>query len=278
MIKRTFIFEKVGKSAAEIFKEKAQFTKNDLRMATTDSIDDHISMEMIVALFEYQKILAALPAKEDDKKVYFMPSVLRAASVTELQNVQSCADVAPLIIRYKCGYMPFGVFSALIINLVSSKTINWRFKEDCPRRNKIEFMVGEDYDTVTLISQPTFLKVVLYRELYPRTPTLLVCADIRRTLTSTLEIVNSNFKYAISSFEYGFECPLCWEARFHICVLRDETSNKMFCLKDRKRTIIVPITEPRHTIWFQQECPYNDPKGILYSNYKNVHLFVFLLH
>ena len=57
------------------------------------------------------------------------------------------------MIRYECGYMPLGIFSSLIIGLVSQN-----------ERNKIEFQVGDDGDSVTLISRPTYMEIVVFRE------------------------------------------------------------------------------------------------------------------
>ena len=261
MIKKTFTFEKVGPSAAGNFKEKAQFTMSDLRRATKDYVDSLVSMEMIVSLFEYHKILGALPIMGDAREpTYFMPIILKNATKSELENTRGSPCVAPLMCQYTYGFMPFGVFSALIIALVSEAQNNWTLKIDSPRRNKIEFLVGNDCDTVTLISHPTFVKIVLYRELHPNIPTSILCADIRSTLTTTLRDVNKTLRYLNAKFEYGFECQSCQSYRVfsskkpHLCVLKDETSTKMFCLKDRTKTNIVPLTDERQKIWFEKVC------------------------
>ena len=49
----------------------------------------------------------------------FMPCILRKASPAENQEVRNSPDVAPLMFRYECGYIPLGAFSSLIIELVS---------------------------------------------------------------------------------------------------------------------------------------------------------------
>ena len=252
-MKKTFIYERVGKCAAEIFQEKAQFSKADLLKATQDSVDKNLTMEMIVALFEHHNILAQIPESKDGQtqQVYFMPCVLKSASTSELQNVRSSDEVAPLIFRYKCGYLPLGVFSSLIIGLVSSKCDNWTLVEGTLRRNLIEFLVGSDYDRVTLICQPTCIKVALYRESQPQVETPVLCANIREKLTTELEKVNSQFRYPVSSFEYGFDCKHNEGVKHHFCVHREKSSNKMICLMDRKNPIIVPMTSC-HSIWLQK--------------------------
>ncbi len=192
---------------------------------------------------------------------YFMPSILRSATKDELQKVPISIDVAPLGYRYECGYLPLGVFSSLIIGLVSNTELNWTFKKDSPCRNKIEFLVGKDLDTVTIISYATYIKVVLYRASHPTMPTSVVCAHIRNTITSKLTQVNYNLKYLNARLQYGFECTghlldsvlkLLNVAPIHLCILEDETSPKMKCLNDPNSTNIVPLIDSRQTIWFNK--------------------------
>ncbi len=264
LVQNTFTFNKVGKFSAENFKKYAQFTISDLKKATENKLDDLLSMEMIVTLFEHHNILAPLPVTKDREEItYFMPSILRSATKDGLQNIPISADVAPLVYRYKCGYLPLGVFSSLIIGLVSNTKLNWTFKEDSPCRNKIEFLVGKDLDIVTIISYATYIKVVLYRESHPTTPTSAVCAHIRNTITSMLTQVNHNLKYLNARLQYGFECTShLWDsvlyilnlAPLHLCILEDETSPKMKCLKDPNITKIIPLIDSRQTIWFDEVC------------------------
>ena len=256
MVKKTFIFGKADKSTIEAFRKKAQFTMSELRKATKGCADDVISMEKMVILFEYHKILAALPVREGESRepTYFMPSVLKSATPAELHRVKSYSEIAPLMFRYECGYMPLGVFSALIISLVSLNNDKWRLKEDNPCRNKIDFLVGDYLHTVTLISQPTFLKVVLQRQSQLPTPTATLCHHIRNMLTATLKSVNASLNYNSAKFKYAFECPSWWHIfqGNHLCVLQGDPYNSMLCLKDRQTTNVILVTNQKHKIWFEE--------------------------
>ena len=255
-MKKTFIFGKADKCTIEAFRRKAQFTMSELRKATKGCVDDIISMEKMVILFEYHKILAALPVREGESRepTYFMPSVLKSATPDELHEVYSYSEVASLMFRYECGYMPLGVFSALVIGLVSLNNDKWRLKEDNPCRNKIDFLVGDYLHTVTLVSQPTFLKVVLQRRSQLPTPTATLCHHIRNTLTATLKSVNATLNYNSAKFKYAFECPSCWTFFYgnHLCVLQGYPYKSMLCLKDRLKTNEVVVTKQKHIIWFEE--------------------------
>ena len=229
---------------------------SELQKATQGCVDDVISMEKMVILFEYHKILAALPVREGESRepTYFMPSVLKSATLAELCEINNYSEVAPLMFRYECGYMPLGVFSALVIGLVSLNNDKWRLKEDNPCRNKIDFLVGDYLHTVTLISQPTFLIVVLQRQSQLPTPTATLCHHIRNTLTATLKSVNATLNYNSAKFKYAFECPSCWTffQKNHLCVLQGDAYNSMLCLKDPQKTNIILLTKQKHKIWFEE--------------------------
>ena len=253
MIKKTFTFENVGRYAADIFREKAQFTMSDLQEAIRYSGDALIPLEKMVVLMEHHKILAALPIKDDSAEpTYFMPCVLKSATCAELQQVRSSPDIAPLMIRYECGYMPLGIFSSLIIGLVSQNENNWELVEEDLHRNKIEFQVGDDGDSVTLISRPTYMEIVVFRESDPTKPTFSVCCDVRNSIEATLEDVHSYMKYNSSArFQYGFECP-SHPGKEHLCVLKKLSSNKFFCLQNPKRHAVLPMKDIKYIVWFHQ--------------------------
>ena len=261
MIKKTFTFKNVEKQAADNFKEKAQFTMSDLQEATKNNRDALIPLEKMVGLMEHHKILAALPLKDNETEpTYFMPCVLKNATCAELQEVPSSPDIAPLMIRYECGYIPLGIFSSLIIGLVSQE--DWELVEEDLYRNRIEFQVGDDGDSVTLISRPTFIEVVLV-ESDPMNPTSSVCGVVRNTVESILEDVHSYMKYSSSTrFQYGFECPH-HPGKEHLCVLKKLTSNKLFCLQNRKKHAVLPMKDMKYRVWFHQVCC----EAILKHNY-----------
>ena len=234
----------------EAFKKKAQFTMADLRLATENSVNDLIPMEKIVVLLEHHKILTPLHLQEESREItYFMPSVLKSATPDELLNICNSPGVAPLMFRYKCGYMPLGVFSSLIIELVSQHCKEWTLIEDKPYRNKIEFQVGEDYDIITLISRPTFMEVVLFRKSGPKTSTSSVCASVRATLTTALIGVHSDLKYhCTASIQCGFECP-SHPGKDHLCVLEKPTYETLLCLENQRDTIRM---KDKHRVWFHK--------------------------
>ena len=284
LIRNTFTFDKVGKSLSKKFREKAQFSLRDVVKATSGHTDSLIPLDSLVKLLEYLGILTAIPptpsADVDGEPTYFMPCVLKSARASEL-NVPSCSDSdpAPLILRYDCGYVPVGVFPSMITNLVSQQREGWEMIEEGLFKNKVQFQVGGDYDTVTLISHPRYFEIVVSRSSSFRTPTESLCAHVRSTIESTLNTVTSHMNYHFSmGYKLGFECPT-HPGREHFCVVADASAWNIACLQNPKKKQPVCLADhPNLKVWFSQEQVFDHPDSSAMSGHpKGVYLLVMVM-
>ena len=253
LIKNTFTFERVGQVVREKFSEKAQFSLTDIKRATSGHTDTLIPLEKLVELLEYLGILTVIPpapssrSSSPQEPTYFMPCVLKSARASELM-IHSCgeSDPAPLMLRYDCGYVPVGMFPSMITNLVSQKVGGWKMMEKDIRKNRVQFRVGEDCDTVTLISRPRYFEITISRSKGFQTPTETLCSHVRRVIQSTLSTVTSRMNYHFSmGYKFGFECPT-HRGREHLCVLAHEEARRMECLDEQET---YPLETP-HKMWF----------------------------
>ena len=253
LIKNTFTFERVGQVVREKFSEKAQFSLTDVKRATSGHTDTLIPLEKLVELLEYLGILTVIPptpssgGSSPQEPTYFMPCVLKSARANELM-IHSCgeSDPAPLMLRYDCGYVPVGMFPSMITNLVSQKVGGWKMMEKDIRKNRVQFRVGEDCDTVTLISRPRYFEIAISRSKGFHTPTESLCSHVRRVIQSTLSTVTSHMNYHFSmGYKFGFECPT-HRGREHLCVLAHEKARRMECLDEQET---YPLETP-HKMWF----------------------------
>ena len=234
----------------KLFEEKAQFKLDKIKKAVKGNPVDSIPVEKLVCLLEHHKIIAKLRDEEHEDTYYFMPCILKNATEEELKDIQCSKDIAPLVIRYECGYMPLGIFSTLITALPSIKDdktdYKWKYLDDL-RKDKVMFRFGKDCDQVTLISHPTLMEVNLYRVPGAKQPNAKVCSDIRHTLADTLKEVHSCMKYCSSvKHRYGFYCPIHPEKE-HLSMRED---NCLICLKDQKVWV---IEEEKFAIWFPED-------------------------
>ena len=259
LIKNTFTFDKVGQRIFEKFTEKAHFSQTDLEKAALQQTDKLFPLQNLVKLLEHLSILTPLPHSPADsiqEPTYFMPCVLKSARASELTVARSNSDPAPLMLRYHCGYVPVGVFPAMITNLVShQRELGWEMVEKGLRKNRVQFQVGRDFDTVTLISHPRYFEVVVVRKEGFEESTNSLCMEVLRVVESTLSFITSRMNYNFSmGYKLGFECPV-HSTKEHLCTLADKTARRMQCLHDPNQT---PLLEDHHSVWFPQRKPAID--------------------
>ena len=255
LILNTFKFKVVRKVACDKFKKTGQFSFNDIQKLSKNLKSGILPLPQLVKLLEHLNVIARIsspdssteescaplskrpklasnvPLCSDESVVYFMPAVLPSAQESELNVFHNPVDPAPLLIRFKSGIIPVGVFCASIASLVAQKRLGWTLQE--PQRsgtqcgctlhkNCIAFRVNKysgSYD-ITLISKPKRYEVhiTLLRSPTGR-PSHDICKHVLETVCHTLDHVISKIKHkqylALSSsdsptrspYELGFQCP-----------------------------------------------------------------------
>ena len=267
LIINTFKFGSVGMCASERFRETGQFSLEEIRGATSNVSGDYIPLIQLVKLLEHLNIIAIVkddshPSQtkpiQSSKVIYFMPCVLQNATSEELDIYSSCNPCLPasIMIRYKCGFVPLGIFPAVIANLVGYSPLT--LIEYNIKKNRVQFHYGTtDYDEVTLIYRTKYFEIHIRRERNVVTPTHEVCRAVREILESTLKAVSSRMNYAFSlCYQLSFECP-SHPGEDHLCVV-DNTEgipHKMKCLKNGKNPQPVDM-QSQHLVWFGKVSYY----------------------
>ena len=261
-------FDSVGQAKAEKFRETGQFVMKDLVAATNDVSGDIIPPEKLVALLEFLHMVApiapvqdSVSTMENEKEIYFlMPCVLRTASKEKLDAMLTDESrpecVAPLMIRYKCGFVPLGIFPALIARLIGNKA--FVFVEEDMLKNKVQFYYGSLKILITFLCSPKFYAIVISKlpnvdhpiaedELHEE------CVALRKEIAASLEQVNSHMNYgSFLNYQFAFECP-SHPGREHLCVTDGifENSKFMMCLQKLKHKKPVRMSSI-HEIWFHK--------------------------
>ena len=271
IIVKSFQFgpDSVGKAASDWFSKTGQFSLEDIRKATASISGDYIPLEKLVKLLEHLNILASLvrshltaiaSCTQSSKQVHFMPCVLQNTTHEELAKFWNLCDtpdqltIAPLLIRYKCGFVPIGVFPAMIASLSANKSL--KIKVEGLKKNRVQFHIGRDFDVVTLISQPKYYAVHIARRQSTRSPSVPaheVCATVRRLVESTLQTVTSQMNYHFSAeYQLAFECP-SHPGREHLCVVEcDEASPCVMCCLENLDDLEPVDMLDHHLIWFKK--------------------------
>ena len=269
LIVNTYKFDNVSVAAFEKFRDTGQFSLQDIKRAVgkDGTLEDYIPLNKLVQLLEYLNIIVPVSQSSSDsspsigaspsKEVYFMPCVLQNAPSAELK-VSSIhphqVHLIPLMIRFTCGFVPTGVFTAMIANLVGQNSESFKMIVKGIKKNRVQFQYGIACDKVTVIFKPKHYEIHISRLATARTPTHEVCTAVRDLIKRTLKNVASRFNYTFSlSYQFAFECPLPEHGGGdHLCVVKeigDAEPEVMTCRHDTKEDVPVGLQD-QHLVWF----------------------------
>ena len=261
LILRAMSFDNVGQATAEKFRRTGQFVLKDLIAATAGVTNDLIPPLKLVALLEYLHIVARIfpvtisSPEVEDEVVYIMPCILHSANKDKLdsfyKDIPPPNSIAPLMVRYKCGFVPIGVFPAMIASLIANKS--FELIEEGMMKNLVQFRYGYLHTLVTIICQPKFYEILISKLPKIKHDPHTECIEIRKEVESTIEKVSSCMNYGyFMDYQFAFECP-SHPGRDHLCVCnRNETVPElMLCLQHMTKKKPVVLNDC-HKVWFCQ--------------------------
>ena len=208
-----------------------------------------IPAKQLIQLLKHVNLLSPIIHKEADGEriTYLMPAVLDSATQDEIPtpSLPDTNNPEPLLITFKCGYVPSGTFCGLITQLVSRGPHGildfvWDLVEDGVKRNYVSFYV--DYATkVTLICHDRCYEVRVESN-DPDIPLHELCANI----LSVILLIHKEL-YEKLILEIAFRCP-CPKHRAdrsikNLCTLVDTKRLRFLC---ERRPVKL---EEAHKVW-----------------------------
>ena len=261
LILRAMSFDNIGKAFSKKFRETGQFVLKDLVVAMERvSGGDLIPPKKLIALLKFLHIIAPISGDqptnsfaEEQDIVYLMPCVLRTASKHQLDTIFNDPGrplhVAPLMIRYKCGFVPLGIFPALVANLIPSKS--FRLVQRGMMKNKVQFHHQPLKTLVSFLCYPRFYAIVISKLFVSECVVHKECAAIRQQVVAGLKQVSAHMNYGnFVDYQFAFECP-SHPGKEHLCVVdeQSEVTKLMECLEyhnDRQPEKMGSA----HTVWW----------------------------
>ena len=251
LIAGTFVFAIVGQHATDNFKKHGIFSSNDIERLAQLS-NELLPVSKMVKLLEHLHILA--PIQEDNRVDYFLPCVL--AHAPEAQS-STYTPLAPrLILAFRCGYCPKGIFSALVVYLLSQKDsdLSWVLDKSTLFRDQVHFRVGKHKHHITIRMCLTHLEVSVEETEIPqfrgKTKPHELCTAIREALAKAVMAVSQTLHYSSSAaLKIGFYCtdPSCAGNPQHTAVCdEDPHPETMQCMKTSSWMAL----SPSELVWF----------------------------
>ena len=264
LIIRVMSCDEVSHKDAEEFKKTGKFLLSHIVAVTTRIAGDYIPIHKLVALLEFLHILARVSAHhqapslssagEEEEVTYIMPCVLKNATKDELDSISKGPHVfSPIMVRFKCGFVPIGIFPAMIASLITNKS--FRLIQEGILKNVVQFRYGSRYTLLTFISHCTYYEVIISKFATAKIEPHVECAAIRKDVDTTLITTCSRMNYgSFMDYQFAFDCPVhLANNREHLCVVehREDVPEMMLCLDNHENPEPVELHD-EHKVWFGQ--------------------------
>ena len=157
------------------------------------------------------------------------------------------------MVRFKCGFVPIGIFSAMIACLISNKS--FVVIEEGILKNVVQFRYGVHRTLVTLLCCSMYYELIVSEFISAKLDSHEECAAIRKEIEATFELISDRVHYGFfMDYQFAFECPLHSEnGRDHLCVLNraERFPVMMDCLHNPRNLQPVELSD-LHILWFGQ--------------------------
>ena len=227
--------------------KKGQFSLDTIRRCYTDEIekkvDDRliIPVEKLIKVLKHTNLLSPISTKDKEGEeviMYFMPAVLDCASKEDLLH---CPRVdndnpSPILITFGRGYVPIGLFCAMVTRLVSRGCegilgMKWKLMDSVVKRNFLSFQIDAAQHEVTLISHVRCYELRISRK-NPKVDLNELCTYVLSTVQFVLKEISKQVKPQVA-----FKC-LCEKHRptenrdlSNLCKLKEGTHPCFICEK-----------------------------------------------
>ena len=163
--------------------EKGQFSLDTVKRCHSEENERKVKagklipVDKLVIFLEHSNLLSPITAKknvgrkETEEIRYFIPAILECVSPEELANspAPNADTPSPIKVTFNTGYVPIGMFCAMISRLVSRGRkgilgIRWELVESGVKRNLVSFRINAASHIVTLVAHVDCYEIRVIRK------------------------------------------------------------------------------------------------------------------
>ena len=211
-----------------------------------------LTEDQVISILQHLNLIAPVGINDEGEEEYFLPCVLVHAPVSTQPTSTNTTGYSPLLITFKCGYTPRGVFSCLISSILCSRKGILELASEKIYRNQIKFHLTNCGHILLIKNCLKYLEV-----------SVIVCRGstvsdvyffgIRMFLSIHLILVLHKLKYIRSLDEqghsYGFYCPLKHQNNHNRHIAQCFSNKYIKCSIDS--SLETCCLTPEQAIWFQ---------------------------
>ena len=251
LVEETFTFLKTRCSQCTDDFKKGIFKLTDYETLTNKSSQSKLNPSMLLKLLEHLNV--AVPLNDGER--YFMPcAIAHLDEDTGVGHTKSITIPPPLLITFKSGYCPKGLFAALVACITNKQVANCNLNLDESKIHRDQICFTMDQHSLLLRVNPTYIyiEVIPYNPDAPLSTLCTICNGVR-------ELILENIKTACKTLHYSnnancclsFECPCDQYGqrdKFHPAVLRCDLNDCFWCIQSKK----VVYVKKKCYIWLPQ--------------------------
>lgn len=245
---------------------------------------DDIKEEYFLSLLTHMKIIAPLSTEKRKKgekgsinKEYFIPYVLPTYNFSkkkgEILNQYGNLLGEPLLIQFKSGLLPRGLFCSLTVELLQHPLKGWEPHFSSDKRshtfsNLITFSLPNAY-SLSLIDKVSYLEVQirhqdkdLQSKLSEEALSFPIHNKVYNYLVYAITEVCIRLNFCDDRLQYGFLCQNCEHSEDHIAVLPLSSSSTMMYAKCSLDSLHQMQMTSSNMVWFFRDQP---PQNGMYA-------------
>ena len=262
LILKAMSFDKVGHRDAKEFRTCGRFTLSKIVSVASKVSGDYIPIHKLVILLEYLNIIARIFVNNqtpfqssfiEEEVTYIMPCVLNSATREELDSISNKPhEVCPIMVRFKCGFAPIGIFTAMVACLITNKS--FILIQEGLLKNVVQFRYGLHYTLLTFVCRSTYYEIIISKFAAAKIEPHIECAAVRKDIESTFAIISSRVNYGFSDYQFAFECTMHHGiGRKHLCIVdtTEPIPEMVLCLNSLDNPEPVELAT-EHKVWFSQ--------------------------
>ena len=257
VVEKTFTFEVTQTTqCTNDFLKKGIFRKTNYETYTLakESSTSLLTPSMLLDLLVHLKVI--LPLGDGDK--YFMPCAIAHIDEDNSSHLAQSSPIPPLMITFKSGYCPKGLFGALVACIASKQVENSSLDLDKSKihRDQICFALGQCSLLLRVKATCIYIEIITRK---PDAPLLTLCNSVRKVIFDNIDQACKALHYSlIANTDYflSFEgwCEQC--KKFHPVSLKPVLHvehlkvDSFQCSQSENVEIVKP--NPRWYIWLPE--------------------------
>ena len=221
LVERTFVFEKTLSGQCTEYFNRGLFTRADYVRLTKGSCSK-LTPSMLLDLLEHLNVIVPLgdgENKNDDQKKYFMPCAITHLEEASSSDSTQSGPIPPLLITFKCGYCPKGLFGSLVACIANKQVVNSTLDLDKSKifRDQICFKMNEGTLRLRVRATHVYIEIIPCHPNVPLSTLSILCNGVRKLIFENIDRACKTLHYSLKAHKDYFlsfegwcnECKKC---------------------------------------------------------------------